>query len=61
MANGIILFSSNILALRKIRGMLKNSCKMNGSQVILGETNQKVLSEVIKKIEEVDLLLQQIK
>ncbi len=61
MANGIILFQSNISALRKVRDMSKISCKMSGSQVILGETNQKLLLEAVKKIEEADLLLQQIK
>lgn len=60
MANGIILFQSNINALRKVRDMLKISCKMSGSQVILGDQNQKLLLEAVKKIEEADLLLQQI-
>lgn len=60
MANGIILFQSNINALRKIRDMLKISCKMNGSQVILSDQNQKLLLKAAKKIEEADLLLQQI-
>jgi len=61
MANGKILFTSNILALRKVRSVLKNSCTMKNSQVILSETNQKLLQEAIKKMEEADLILQQIK
>lgn len=60
MANGIILFQSNINALRKVRDKLKNSCKMSGSQVILGDQNQKLLLDAVKKIEEADLILQQI-
>lgn len=56
----IRLFQSNVNALRRANEMLKISCKMNGGQVILGETNQAILREAVKKIEEAEALLNQI-
>jgi len=55
-----LLFQSNINALRKVRDMVAISCKMNGGQVLLSETNQNKLREAKALIEKADLILQSI-
>lgn len=60
MSNGKQMFKSEANHLRKLSHYFSMSMKKNGSQVILCESNQKILLEASDKLIEVSKLLEKI-
>lgn len=50
MAEGRKLFKTEAKHLMKVRDALNISCRLNGGQIILGETNQEILKKVVAEL-----------
>ncbi len=61
MSNGKVLFKTEVKRIRNLRNYLRNSTKLNGCHVILGEPNQKILLEVTELLSKASNLLEEIK